>query len=72
MKYLILAKYYGPTHTKGGRIKCTSTHGVTWHPFRHDANDAHTAAATAHAEKFGLPTPERVDGRDFDERAFVA
>lgn len=72
MKTLILARYYGPTTHKGSRIRCTSSHGVTWHPFKYDAADAHTAAATAHAEKFGLGTPERVDGRDFDERAFVA
>ena len=72
MKTLILAKYYGPTTHKGARIKCASGHGVTWHPFRYGANDPFTNAAISHAEKFGLGTPERVDGRDFDERAFVA
>lgn len=72
MKTLILAKYYGPTHTKGGRIKCTSAHGVTWHPFRHAEQDAFAAAAAAHAEKFELSTPERVNGRNPDEKPFIA
>lgn len=72
MKTLILAKYYGPTNTKGGRIKCSSGYGVTWHSFRYSETNAWASAAMEHATKHGLPTPEPVNGGSLDERPFIA
>jgi len=51
MKSLIITRYYGPTHTKGSRIRCQSWKGTTWHNFDYAARCPHTVAAIDHAVK---------------------
>lgn len=69
MRTLILAKYYGPTNTKGSRIKCTSSYGVTWHHYDY-AGRACETAVKEHAAKYNLGTPEPVMHTEY--AAFVA
>lgn len=49
----IVTKYFGPTNTRGSRIKASASAGSKTVPYDHalNINDNHAAAAKAFAEK---------------------
>jgi len=50
----IVTKYYGPTNTKGSRIKADAGRGRTkWISYPHDEREPHLAAAMALCEHMG-------------------